>query len=54
MKKEEQENFLKKLLNVSNVKVGVVYRRKNETSKSTNKRRNTKSIKGVSPNKTRR
>ena len=54
MNKEEQEEFLKKLLNVSNVIVGAVYRRKNETSKSTNKRRNKKSIKGVPTIKTRR
>ena len=54
MKKEEQEEFLKKLLNVSNVKVGAVYRRKNETSKSADEGRNKKGIKGMPTNKTRR
>ena len=40
MSKEEKEEFLKKLLNVSEVKVGKTWRRKYETSKSIKRNRN--------------
>ena len=43
MTKEERAEFLKKMLNVSEVKVGKTWRKKYETSTSANKRRNKKS-----------
>ena len=39
MTKEERAEFLKKMLNVSEVKVGKTWRKKYETSKSTNRKR---------------
>ena len=53
-KKETEEERLKKLLNVSKVSVGKTWRRKYETSTSTNKRRNKKGSKGVRDDKARR
>jgi hypothetical protein len=41
-KKQTEEERLKKLLNVSKVSVGKTWRKKYETSTSTNKRRNKK------------
>ena len=40
MSKEEKQEFLKKLLNVSEVKVDKTWRRKYETSKSAKRNRN--------------
>jgi glycerol-3-phosphate cytidylyltransferase-like family protein len=39
MTKEERTEFLKKMLNVSEVKVGKTWRKKYETSKSTKRSR---------------
>ena len=47
MSKEEKQEFLKKLLNVSEVKVGKTWRRKYETSKSAKRSRNQTLTKGL-------